>query len=542
MARLHADQSGQALPIVLALITVIFLLGSSLAGHVSVALRAATRSMAHAGSVYAAEGAAELAVWWQRNGRSGNPPSITLNGVAATATITFTGVAINGSGWPQWAFDSNSSSRSTQSGPASYGQRFAAPNLGSQAADQSSPVVGPDGFVYVGSSGASPGLYAYKPDGTLAYSWSTGSSAIKVSGTPALLATSGGARMIVVATNATTAGTASTIHGLTESAAQNGVSVSWSFSPGIGTGLGFLAGAKLNAAGTRAYIGAQNRIVYAFDTSSTGTATPLWTRTLGASVGVPVALNGDGSRLYAASTGRTLYALSTTDGSQKWSVTVPGGSSTLAAPVFAQVGGRDHIYLVTGQDKNLRAYADTGVAQVLDWTVDFTRAGSNGNKRANSPPALSASGTMYVGLDNGEVWKVEDQGIAVCSAAACASGSQWLLTLSGALDAAPARGSDGAIYFGNTAGSLYRVIDNGLSGSSSWSQALGLGAMAANTGLAIGNSSDLYGFTASGRLFAVGGTYSGPACSIVASAGGSTVSGSYSTPWSGAFASWTVTP
>jgi hypothetical protein len=538
------DESGQALPVVLVLITVIFLLGTSLAGKVSVALRATSGNVAGASSVYAADGAAELAIWWQRQGRPGNPPSITLNGVTASAMISVAGGTPSGSGWPQIAFDANSSASSGQAGPATYSQRFSAPNLGPQATAFSSPVVGRDGYLYVGSSGSSPGLYAYRPDGTLAYSWSTGDTAIQVSGTPALLTTSGGARMIVVATNATTSATASTIYGLTENSGQTAVSVTWSYSVGTGAGRGFLAGVKLNSSGSRAYVGAQNGIVYAFDTGATGTVIPLWTTTLGAwtSVATPVVLNGNGSRLYAVTTGNDLYALSTTSGAQQWSVAIHGGQVTLTTPVFRSVNGRDHIYLVTGGDRQLRTYADLGSSPTVDWTISFNKGGSGSSSYAYGPPALGASGQLYVGLDNGEIWKIEDQGTTVCSPESCPSGSEWVLSLSGSLRAGPARGNDGALYFGNTAGSLYRVLDNGSNGSSSWSQALGLGAIAAGSDLAIGNDTDLYGFTSSGRLFAVGPAFTSGSCTITASAGGSSITTGYSLPWTGSLASWTVTP
>jgi hypothetical protein len=91
MLRLHRDERGQSLVIVLSLITIMFLLGSSLAVHGSVALRSTRTSDAQGDDFYAADAATELGIWWQRNGKAGNPPAQTINGVTTSTTITTAG-------------------------------------------------------------------------------------------------------------------------------------------------------------------------------------------------------------------------------------------------------------------------------------------------------------------------------------------------------------------------------------------------------------------------------------------------------------------
>jgi hypothetical protein len=91
MYRIHRDQRGQSLVIVLSLITILFLLGSALAVHASAALRATRASDAQGDDFYAADAATELGIWWQRNGKAGNPPAQTINGVTTSTTITTTG-------------------------------------------------------------------------------------------------------------------------------------------------------------------------------------------------------------------------------------------------------------------------------------------------------------------------------------------------------------------------------------------------------------------------------------------------------------------
>jgi Tfp pilus assembly protein PilX len=91
MLRLHRDERGQSLVIVLSLITIMFLLGSSLAVHASVALRATRASESQGDAFYAADAATELGIWWQRNGKAGNPPAQTINGVTTSTTISTAG-------------------------------------------------------------------------------------------------------------------------------------------------------------------------------------------------------------------------------------------------------------------------------------------------------------------------------------------------------------------------------------------------------------------------------------------------------------------
>ena len=68
MRRLHRDERGQSLAIVLSLITVLFLMGTALATHISVALSTTVANEAQAGDLNAADTGAELGMWWQRNG------------------------------------------------------------------------------------------------------------------------------------------------------------------------------------------------------------------------------------------------------------------------------------------------------------------------------------------------------------------------------------------------------------------------------------------------------------------------------------------
>ena len=92
MRRIHRDERGQSLAIILALITVLFLMGSALAAHASVALRTTVANEGQAGDLYAADAGAELGMWWQRTGKPINVvPAINVNGLAVNTTISVVG-------------------------------------------------------------------------------------------------------------------------------------------------------------------------------------------------------------------------------------------------------------------------------------------------------------------------------------------------------------------------------------------------------------------------------------------------------------------
>ena len=91
VGRLHSDERGQSLAIILALVTVLFLLGSALAAHASVALRTTVANETQAGDLYAADAGAELGMWWQRTGNAGSPPNITVNGLTVNTTVGISG-------------------------------------------------------------------------------------------------------------------------------------------------------------------------------------------------------------------------------------------------------------------------------------------------------------------------------------------------------------------------------------------------------------------------------------------------------------------
>jgi hypothetical protein len=528
LRRAHHDEAGQSLVIVLSLIMFLFLLGSALATQASTALRASAAGDSEANALHAADAGAELGIWWERQGNAGNPPSIAVNGLNVSTTVSSTLAALSGAGWKQWGFGGASLGGSTEPGPASASSRWSPFPTVSQGATLASPSVADDGYVYVGGSN---GLYAYRTDGSLAWSFLSASQSPALGafiGSPAIVTTGAGAKMIVAATDGTAA-TASRVVGLTENGAKTGASLTWSYSLGLGAGIGFVGGPKVNTAGTRAYLAARNSTTYAFDTTSSGVVSPLWTAATGGAVTTPVALNTAQTRIYVATSTGILRAYDATAGTQFWTRNVAAGS-VLTAPIFATAGGRDHIYTESGTDNRVYATRDNGASGAADWNFNLAA-------NAFSAPAVLVSGGqtfLFAASDGGVIRKLEDTGngrTLLWTYTPVASGIRSSLVLD----------SGNALYAGNEAGTLMRIADGGTSASTTWSSALGLGAV--RSGLAIGVDNDLYAVTTGNRLLAAGPTATPAMVTVTGTAGPATVTTTYPSAGSGAptLSTWTTT-
>jgi len=335
--------------------------------------------------------------------------------------------------------------------------------------------------------------------------------------------------MIVAATNGTgtsSTGTYSVVYGLTENANHTGVSVTWSYA-GVGRGnaKGFIASPKLNGAGTRAYIGAQNGTLYAFDTSASGSATPLWTAAVGGAVSAPVGLNAANDRVYAVS-GTDIKAFDAS-GNPQWTFTSTG-NATLSGPVYQVAGSRNHVYVLTGGDHRIRAIHDGGATATQDWNVDL-------GSQTWSAPAVAVVGTqvrVYLGDNAGDLSKFIDNGTAVT-----ASWSQ--VAVGSAIQSGLAIDNNGTIFYGTAGGHLVRLTDIDSNATSLvWS--VGLGAI--SSGLAIGPDGDLYAMTGNGRLLAIGASLVPSTVTVTAVAGQNSVTLAYPYVGSGSptLSSWTT--
>jgi uncharacterized repeat protein (TIGR02543 family) len=141
------------------------------------------------------------------------------------------------------------------------------------------------------------------------------------------------------------------------------------------------------------------------------------------------AIGPDGT-IYVGSDDGNLCAINP-DGTLKWSYTT--GGRVYSSPAI----GADGTIYVGSQDTNLYAINPDGS---LKWSyatrgwVDYTS------------PAIDAAGTIYIGSDDGNLYAVNSDGTL-----------KWSYLTGGAVRSSPAIGADGTIYVGSDDGKLYAI-------------------------------------------------------------------------------------
>jgi outer membrane protein assembly factor BamB len=265
----------------------------------------------------------------------------------------------------------------------------------------SSPAIGQDGTIYFGSFDNN--VYAINPDGTKKWNFTTGSM---VFSSPAI-------------------GTDGTIYiGSDDSnlyAINPNGTKKWSFptgsysSPAIGTD------------GT-IYIGSYDTKIYAIDP----VGTEKWNYTTGNSVYSSPAIGPDGT-IYVGSDDNNLYALDP-DGNFKWSFAANTPSAVGSSPALGSDGT---IYVgAYDPDSSLYAIRPDGTQKWRFPTGD----------RVFSSPALGSDGTIYVGSYDRNLYAINPDGT-----------KKWSFLTNGTMASSPAIGSDGTIYVGSWDNNLYAI-------------------------------------------------------------------------------------
>ncbi len=280
----------------------------------------------------------------------------------------------------------------------------------------SSPAVADDGTIYVGTGHSNePGnhLYAINPDGTLRWSFTAGDA---VNSSPAV----GNDGTIYVGSQD------NKLYALNPDG-----TLKWSFatgkqihgsSPAIGTD------------GT-IYVGSYDNKLYAINPNGTAK----WTFTAGGWFLDPRAFAsspavGDDGTIYAGSWNGRFYALNP-NGSLKWSFSAGGPVLSSAA-----IGDDGTIYVGCGRSgySGNRLYA-LNPDGTLKWS--FVTGGG-----IWSNPAIGADGTIYVGSEDNNLYALNPDGT-----------EKWRITTDGWVGSSPTIGADGTVYVGSHDGSLYAI-------------------------------------------------------------------------------------
>jgi outer membrane protein assembly factor BamB len=269
----------------------------------------------------------------------------------------------------------------------------------------SSPAVGSDGTIYVGSGWGDNKLHAINSDGTLKWSYTTEHA---VQSSPAV-------------------GSDGTIYvGSFDNklyAINSGGTLKWSYT----TGNGIYSSPAIGSDGT-IYVGSYDGKLYAVNSNGT----LKWSYTTGGQIFSSPAIGSDGT-IYIGLADGQLHAVAF-DGAFKWSSST--GNAIYSSPAI----GSDGTIYIGSNDRKLYATDSEGS---LKWS--YTTGDS-----IWSSPAIGVDGTIYVGSFDGKLYAINSNGTL-----------RWSYATGGQIYSSPAIGSDGTIYVGSYDGKLYAVNSNG---------------------------------------------------------------------------------
>ncbi|MCK4457124.1 MAG: PQQ-binding-like beta-propeller repeat protein [Thermoplasmata archaeon] len=263
----------------------------------------------------------------------------------------------------------------------------------------SSPAIGSDGTIYVGSCDRN--LYAINPDGSLKWNYTTDA---EIFSSPAM----GSDGTIYVGS----------YDGNLYAINPDG-SLKWNYT----TDAEILSSPAMGSDGT-IYVGSYDGNLYAINPDGS----LKWNYTTGYVVYSSPAVGSDGT-IYVGSCDRNLYAINP-DGSLKWNYTTD--AEILSSPAM----GSDGTIYVGSQDSNLYAVNPDGSLK-WNYTTDDD---------VLSSPAIGSDGTIYVGSYDGNLYAINPDGSL-----------KWNYTTGYVVYSSPAIGSDGTIYVGSCDRNLYAI-------------------------------------------------------------------------------------
>ena len=264
---------------------------------------------------------------------------------------------------------------------------------GSIGAIVSSPSIGPDGSVYVGSQN---GLYAFRPDGTLKWHFDLAQGAIDSS-------------PVIGPSGTIYAGSAD---GHLYAVNPNGT-LRWMYpAQGESETMGAVASSPAVGGDGTVYVGSQDGFLYAV----TSEGSRSWRFQTGGAVDSSPAVGSDGT-VYVGSADCNIYAINCSDGSLKWEYAT--GGAVTASPALGTDGT---VYIgSTG------LYA-LGTGGGLLWRYE-------GEGASFSSSVVDASGVIYVSGDDGTLYGFNSSGNVL-----------WSRPAGNCVATSPAIGANGMIY------------------------------------------------------------------------------------------------
>ena len=290
--------------------------------------------------------------------------------------------------WPMFRHNSQHAGQSPYNGPSEPAKKW---EFATGGGVYSSPAIGCDGTVYVGSNDNN--LYAINPDGSKKWEFVTGSL---VQSSPAI----GSDGTVYVGSG----------DGKLYALNLDG-SKKWEFA----TGGAVDSSPAIGSDGT-VYVGSWDGKLYALNLDGS----KKWEFATGSGVFSSPAIGSDGT-VYVGSGDGKLYALNL-DGSKKWEFVT--GSWVQSSPAI----GSDGTVYVGSLDNKLYALNPDGSKK---WEF------ATGNM-VDSSPALGSDGTVYVGSYDNKLYAIDPEG-----------SKKWEFATGSGMFSSPAIGSDGTVYVGS---------------------------------------------------------------------------------------------
>jgi outer membrane protein assembly factor BamB len=265
----------------------------------------------------------------------------------------------------------------------------------------SSPTIGSDGTIYVGSSDNN--LYAINPDGTEKWNFTTGDIILRSS--PAI----GFDGTIYVGSYD------DNLYSINPDGTEK-----WNFT----TNNNVNPSPAIDSDGT-IYVGSSDKNLYAINPDGT----EKWIFATGATVYSSPTIGSDGT-IYVGSGDYKIYAVNP-DGTEKWNLT------TGNAVVSSSAIGSDGTIYVGSTDYNLYAINPDGSEKWNFTTGDFI---------FYSSPAIGSEGTIYIGSQDYKLYAINPDGT-----------EKWNYETGHVVLSSPAIGFDGMIYVGSYDGKLHAI-------------------------------------------------------------------------------------
>lgn len=331
-------------------------------------------------------------------------------------------------------------------------KKWVFPAEGTVGSITSSPAIGPDGTIYVGSDDGK--VYAVQPNGTKKWEFETGGA---VSSSPAVGYFGGVLRIYVGSED-------KKVYAIDSDGKEQ-----WKFETG-----GIISSSPAISNSGIIYVGSEDNKVYAIKVDGTAVGGE-WPFVTEGKVTSSPAVGSDGI-IYVGSDDHKLYAIKST-GKQNW--VFP--NSTAAISSSPAIGSDGTIY-VGSEDKNVYAI-DPANGTIKDgWP--FTTGGA-----VSSSPVVGTDGIIFVGSGDRNLYAIKSDGT-----------QSWVfLDADEAIRSSPAIGSDGTIYVGSDDGILYAIKSDG---TEKW-EFVTPGGGTVSSSPTIGFGGDVYVGSEDGKLYAI---------------------------------------